>query len=534
MACKIIVVTGGVYSSLGKGIIASSIGCILKNANYKICMMKLDPYLNINPGTLSPYQHGEVFVTDDGCETDLDLGHYERFTNSNLTHNSSITSGKIYFNVLSKERTGFYNGKTVQVIPHITGEIQEKIYSLIKETKPDFLIIEIGGTIGDIESLPFIESLRILSNDYGRDNILFVHASPLFQLSTTNELKTKPTQHSIKNLRNLGIFPKILVLRNNEIISKEDKEKISWTCDIDLDNIFVSKDCKSIYEVPKILYEQGIHESIFKNFKIKSKKVDMLDWNKFLESISNEKLPKLEIGLIGKYTKLSDSYLSVIESLKIAAASINLQTSINLIESTNLNHENYIEILSKQDCIIVPGGFGKRGISGMEIAVQYARENNVPFLGICLGMQVAILETCRNILKLENFGSTEFEKDLKYKIFEENKVEKNDNSLRLGVKEIKVSENSLAHKIYNKNIISERHRHRYSFNHQYLNEIEKAGLTITGFSEDRSKIVEIVENKNLDFFMAVQFHPEFLTRPNNPAPIFVEFLKKTNNKKRSK
>ena len=525
MKTKIIVITGGVYSSLGKGIVASSIGRILKEFNYKISMQKLDPYLNIDPGTLSPYQHGEVFVTKDGAETDLDLGHYERFIDHELNKYSSVTAGRIYNEVLKDERSGKYGGKTVQVVPHITNQIQSKINSIIKTDKPDFLIIEIGGTIGDIESLPFIEALRSYCKIYSRKDILFVHCSPLIRVSANNEIKTKPTQHSIKNLMNLGIIPNILVLRTDEEASEEIKQKLAWSCDIDANNIFSSVDCKTIYEVPKLLYDQGIAKSIFKYFNMK-KSGNIDNWNKFLSTISNQKKYKSSIALVGKYTELPDAYLSVIESLKIAAYKENVDLNINLIDSSKINSSNFRTKLKGHNAILIPGGFGERGIEGKILAAQYARENKIPYFGICLGMQVACIEFARNVLKLTGANSVEFDKNTKYPLFTvmDKKLEKKiGGTLRLGDFKIDISDKTLASKVYQSQYAIERHRHRYCFNIDFLKSFEQEGFIMSGSSMN-GDIVEIMEIKNHPYFIGVQYHPEFQSRPLKPNKLFEKFV----------
>ncbi len=528
MKTKIIVVTGGVYSSLGKGIVASSIGRILKEYGYKISMQKLDPYLNVDPGTLSPYQHGEVFVTKDGAETDLDLGHYERFVDNELSKYSSITSGRIYYEVLNQEREGKFGGKTVQVIPHITQQIQSKIKAIIKNDKPDFLIIEIGGTIGDIESLPFIEALRSFSGIYSRKNILFTHCAPLIKIEVNGEIKTKPTQYSIKNLMNLGIHPDILVLRTSEISSKEIKQKLSWTTDISMDNIFSSVDSKSIYDVPKLLFDQGIHKSIFSYFKI-TKKGSMGNWNKFLNTIHSEKKHKASIALVGKYTELPDAYLSVIESLKIASYSENVELKLDLINSETIDSTNYINKLKGYDGILVPGGFGERGIEGKILAAKYARENKIPYFGICLGMQVACLEFARNVLKYDDANSTEFNSKTTHKIFDimDSELSKKlGGTLRLGNIKVDIEKNTLADKIYKSSNVEERHRHRYCFGKQYVNDFANNGFIVSGTSAD-GEIIEIMEMKDHPFFIGVQYHPEFQSRPLKPNPIFKLFIAKS-------
>ncbi|MGL4617149.1 MAG: CTP synthase [Mycoplasmoidaceae bacterium] len=532
MKTKIIVVTGGVYSSLGKGIIASSIGRILTEFNYNVSMQKLDPYLNVDPGTMSPYQHGEVFVTKDGAETDLDLGNYERFIDKDLSKFSSVTAGSIYYEVITDERNGKYEGKTVQVVPHIVLKIQERITNLINKDKPDFLIIEIGGTIGDIESLPFIEALRIFSGSYGRKNILFMHCSPIFKVNANDELKTKPTQHSVKSLRNLGITPNILIMRSNKDLDDVIIQKLSWTCDIDKDNIFVSKDSKSIYSIPKILYDQGIIKSISNYFEIKNfKKGSLNKWEKFLETIDNEKAYKSKIAITGKYSFLIDSYMSVIESLKLSSYKIGVDLQIDLIDIAEITKENVARKLSSYNGILIPGGFGERGMQEKIFVAKYCREKKVPLLAICLGMQAACLDLAINVLKKKDANSEEFNKKSSYIVFNE-KSSDNKNfggTLRLGNKEITIVDNTLASKIYNKKTIEERHRHRYIFNNEKISDFEKNGVIFSGFSKN-DNVVEIVEYNNHPFYIGVQFHPEFISRPDKIHPIFEKFVESSKQK----
>ena len=524
MKTKVIVITGGVYSSLGKGIVAASIGRILKEFKFNVVIQKFDPYLNIDPGTLSPYQHGEVFVTIDGAETDLDLGHYERFIDSDLNKFSSVTAGRVYHEILNDERQGKFNGNTVQVIPHVTKKIQEKINAIIKVKKPDFLIIEIGGTIGDIESLPFIESLREYANVNNRKNIMFIHCAPIIKVSATNEIKTKPIQHSVKSLMNLGIYPDLLVLRTDEIVSDSIKQKLSWTCNINKDNIFCSVDSNTIYKVPKILFDQNIHKSIFKYFKI-SKKGTMANWDKFLKTIESPKQYSTNIAVVGKYIELPDAYLSLIESLKIASYKTNVDLNLSLVDATLINESNYKKTLSKYDGILVPGGFGERGIEGKTFAAKYARENDIPYFGICLGMQTAAIDFAKNVLNLEDPNSTEFKLNPKNPIFTLIHSTKNDigGTLRLGNQEINILKNTLAFDIYRNNKAIERHRHRWAFNKEYIEMFEKNGMKASALSND-NKVVEILEYTKNKFFIGVQYHPEFQSRPLNPNPLFEKFI----------
>lgn len=498
MKTKVIVITGGVYSSLGKGIIASSIGCILTNSNFKVSMLKLDPYLNIKPGLLSPYQHGEVFVTQDGAETDLDLGHYERFTGNNLTKYSTTSAGSIYYEVLNEELTGKYNGSTIQVIPHITNKIQDKIKLIISKTKPDFLIIEIGGTIGDIEQLAFIEALRIFATNYGKENILFIHSSPLFQLSANNEIKTKPTQHSMRTIRNEGINPSFLILRNKELLSNDDINKLSWSCDIDKKNIFVSKDCENIYMVPKILYEQGIQNSIFSYFKITKAKTNMDSWFAFLDKTNNSK-KSISVAIIGEYPDLYDAYFSLIESLKIAAIDQDIKIEIKIIDSSKLNQNNYKIKLKDYKAIIVPDSTAIDNIDGMVLSSKYARENDIPYLAISLGLVSSIIDILD--IKLDNFINT------------------NKRTIK-GIQKLDIS-NSNLHSIYNEKEISERYCSNFICKNIYKKEIEDKKYEVI----EKDNSIQIIKSKINKFYLAVQFRPEFETKPNKIHPIFKSLIK---------
>lgn len=503
MRTNIIVITGGVYSSLGKGIIASSIGCILKSANYKVSMLKLDPYLNAFPGKLSPYQHGEVFITTDGCEADLDLGHYERFTQVNQTQYSTTTSGKIYKEILEDEQKDRYDGKTIQVVPHVTNKIIAKVEQAIKNVYPDFLIIEIGGTIGDIESLPYIEALRIY-NLQTQHKILFVHAAPLLQLEANNELKTKPTQHSIKLLRNLGINPSLLVLRNKTLLAKEDKEKLSWTCDIEKENIFVSLDCHTLYDVPKILHEQKIDKQIFKYFGIKNKKVNMNSWNNFLSTIHSPKSKKIKIAIYGYYSKLSDAYLSLMEALKLTCYRHQVGLEIILLDNSNKNEID----LKAYDGIILYGDIGAKIDFATLAFYQLCCEQKINFLGIDLGLQVMIALALQELKAKDIFI-------------------KNKDAPRLGSKSINiVDKNSYAYNVYRKEITSERHRDCFSFNQKYLSILETK-LKVSATSNDKNNFyVEIVENPNASYNVGILFHPEYEVKPFYGHPILENFIEK--------
>ena len=551
---KFIFVTGGVVSGLGKGMTAASLGRLLKNRGYKVANQKLDPYINVDPGTMSPYEHGEVFVTEDGAETDLDLGHYERFTDENLTGNSSITSGKIYLEVIEKERRGDYLGKTVQVIPHITDAIKEKIYNF-KKQGVDIVITEIGGTVGDIESQPMLESIRQIGIEQKDVDTVFIHVTLLPYISGSNELKSKPTQHSVKELQSLGIMPDVLVCRADTTISEKMKEKIALFCNVKKENVIENKTVDNLYELPLMLEKQGLAEAVCKKLNLKNKEPHNEEWEKLIRKIKSTKDKNVNIAIVGKYTKLEDSYLSVIESVKHAGYANAVKTNVELVDSEKITPSNVKLILQKYDGIIVPGGFGNRGIEGMITAIKYARENKVPFLGICLGMQMCVIEFARDVLKLEDVNSEEFEPNAKNLVIhimeEQKKVNKKGGTMRLGAYPCKLVENSKVMKMYskyllnkeerssnkeldskflrdisNQSIISERHRHRYEYNNDYREQMELKGLRIAGTSPDES-LVEIVELENHPFFVGCQFHPEFKSRPNKPHPLFVELVAKS-------
>lgn len=505
MKTNIIVVTGGVYSSLGKGIIASSIGCILKHGKYKIAMLKLDPYLNTDPGLLSPIQHGEVFITEDGQKTDLDLGHYERFTGLNLTKASTQTGGKLYSELLSDEKKGKFGGATIQVIPHLTDKIMQKIdYAIKSYNQPDFLIIEIGGTIGDIEGLSFIEALRLYNAK--NKNVLFIHCSPLFRLSANDEIKTKPTQHSIKNLRNLGINPHILVLRFSDLIGNNDKEKLSWSCDVNKDDIFVSKDCKFLYEVPSILYQQGIQNSILNYFKLKPNKFDMSEWDSFLDSIYKQKTKKAKVAICGEYIELNDSYLSLIETLKITSYKLDVDLTIELLNTNSLNLKNYKDKLNDFDGFIVPDGEYSEKNKNAQLVVKYCHENNKTFLGIKSGMR-AMADYFASLSKIKSNNTID-------------KIE--DPNLFLGAKEINVEQNTLLYSIHKKSKIKERHWNNWVLNKKYVSQIKDISVSSYGVDEN----IESIEfNSKKCFFLSVLYHPEYISKPGKPHPLFEKFVK---------
>ena len=527
---KYIFVTGGVVSSLGKGIAASCIGRLLKNRGLKIFVQKFDPYINVDPGTMSPYQHGEVFVTDDGAETDLDLGHYERFIDERLTKESSVTSGKIYSSVLEKERKGDYLGATVQVIPHITNEIKDKLKKASLTSNADIIITEIGGTVGDIESLPFLEAIRQWRRDVGAENTFFIHNTLVPYLRAADEIKTKPTQHSVKELRSIGIQPDMIILRTEVDINEKNKEKIALFCDVNKEAVVQAKDTKILYEIANSLHEQGVDYYICNHFKLQTKPIDMTEWNKLISKVKNLN-GEIKIALVGKYTQLHDAYLSVSEALKHAGYEIGKKINIQWILSEDVNENNYKDILKDADGILVPGGFGSRAIEGKILAIKYARENNVPFLGICLGMQLTAIEFARDVLNYKDADSTEFNPSTKNPIIhileEQNNITNMGGTLRLGLYNCHIKKGTKTFEAYQKEDIQERHRHRYELNDKYIPELEKHGLIATGINPER-KLVEILELTNHPFFISCQFHPEFLSRPTRPHPLFLGFIKAAN------
>ncbi|MDE5715133.1 MAG: CTP synthase [Anaeroplasmataceae bacterium] len=522
---KYIFVTGGVVSSLGKGIAASSIGRLLKNRGLKVFMQKFDPYINVDPGTMSPYQHGEVFVTDDGAETDLDLGHYERFIDENLSKNSNITTGKIYSSVISKERRGDYLGATVQVIPHITNEIKEKLIKVAEDSNADVIITEIGGTVGDIESLPFLEAIRQARREFGFHNTLYVHNTLVPYLKAAGEIKTKPTQHSVKELRGLGIQPDVIILRTEVSINKEQREKIALFCDVDKNAVFEAKDAKILYEVVSNLHAQKIDDVILKHFELDLPQANMTEWDNLIHRIKNLK-SEIRIGLVGKYVALQDAYISVNEALKSAGYFHGVKILIDHIDANELNKENVEQRLHIYEGIIVPGGFGQRGSEGKLLAIQYAREKCIPFLGICYGMQLACIEYAKNVVGYADANSTELDPRTTHPIIDylPNQYEgiHMGGTLRLGLYDCSIMENTKSYDAYQSYMIHERHRHRYEFNNQYLN-IFDGNFMIAG-KNPQANLVEIVEIKNHPWFVACQFHPEFLSRPQRPHPLFKDFI----------
>ena len=524
---KFIFITGGVVSSLGKGIIGASLGKLLRSKGFSVAIQKFDPYINVDPGTMSPFQHGEVFVTDDGAETDLDLGHYERFIDSNFSQLSSVTSGSVYQTVIKKERKGDYLGGTVQVIPHITNEIKSRIVKAQKQFKPDFQIIEIGGTVGDIEGLPFIEAIRQFKSEVGIGNAINIHCTLLPYLPTSGELKTKPSQHSVNVLRSYGLQPEILVCRTSKPIPKTEKEKLALFCSVAKDAVIECRDMKSIYEVPLALEEQNFANVVLKLLLTEEKESDLESWKGLVNRITNPD-KTLKIAIAGKYTKLSDAYISVVESIKHAGYEHNAKTEIKWINSEDcVDYDKCKEYLKDVNGVIVPGGFGIRGIEGKLNVIKYARENNLPFLGICLGMQCTVTEYARNVAGLKGANSTEFDENATHPVvdlmLEQKNVKGYGGTMRLGAYDCYLEKGTKAHQVYGDTKISERHRHRYEVNTDYIQPLKDAGLVFSGMSPD-GMLSEIVELPHLDWFVACQFHPEFKSRPERPHPLFMGLI----------
>ena len=531
---KYIFVTGGVVSSLGKGIVAASVGRVLKNRGLKVTLQKFDPYLNVDPGTMSPYQHGEVFVTEDGAETDLDLGHYERFIDVNLGQYSNVTAGRVYSSIIEKERRGDYLGGTVQVIPHVTNEIKSRVLLAGESSDADVVITEIGGTTGDIESLPFLEAIRQIRSDLGRENVCYIHCTLLPYIKAAGEMKTKPTQQSVKELRGLGIQPDIIVVRNELALTDELRAKISLFCDIPKQNVIESRDVSNLYQLPLNLKAQKIDDIVLKHFNLTAKEADMEEWTSLVERVDNLK-NEVRIALVGKYVELHDAYISVVESLKHAGYKHNSKVKIDWIQSEDITEENVHEYLKEADGILVPGGFGDRGVEGKITAIKYARENKIPFFGICLGMQLAAVEFARNVCGLTGAHSSELDPNTPYPIInllpdQENVVEMG-GTLRLGSYPCTLTEGSQAHKEYGEINITERHRHRYEFNNFYRERLTNKGLVLSGVSPD-GRLVEIVELPEHPWFVAGQFHPEFKSRPEKAHPLFAGFIKASLENKR--
>ena len=525
-AKKYIFVTGGVVSGLGKGITAASLGRLLKARGLKVVAQKLDPYINVDPGTMSPYQHGEVYVTEDGAETDLDLGHYERFIDEDLNKYSNLTTGKVYSNVLEKERHGDYLGKTVQVIPHITNEIKSFIYNVGEKTDADIVITEIGGTVGDIESTPFMEAIRQVSREIGKENCLYIHVTLIPYLSKGGEMKTKPTQHSVKELLSIGIQPDVIVCRTEHEISAEMKQKLSLFCNVENDCIIQNMDADSLYEIPVMLEKEGLAKVACRKLGLADTKPVLTDWLEMLDkerSMSGE----VEIALVGKYVELHDAYLSVVESLHHAGIHNGVNVKINWVNAEHLTEENAAETLKNAAGILVPGGFGDRGLEGKITAIKYARVNKIPFFGICLGMQCAVIEYARNVLGYADAFTAEVHPDTTHPVIdlmpEQKDIEDMGGTMRLGAYPCKLVPDSFAYKAYGQELVYERHRHRYEYNNVYRKELVDAGLSVTGISPNE-KLVEIVEVKDHPWFVGVQFHPEFKSRPNRPHPLFKDFI----------
>ncbi|MFN3505080.1 MAG: CTP synthase [Caldimicrobium sp.] len=543
---KFIFITGGVLSSLGKGLAAASIGALLEARGLRVTFQKLDPYINVDPGTMNPFQHGEVYVTEDGAETDLDLGHYERFTSALMSAKNNYTSGKIYYSVITKERKGIYLGGTVQIIPHVTDEIKSAILELAGKTV-DVAIIEIGGTVGDIESLPFLEAIRQLGYDLGKENTLYIHLTYVPYIKTAGELKTKPTQHSVKELRAIGIQPDILLCRTDRFLPADIKRKIALFCNVEEDAVITAKDVDCIYEIPLIFHQEGLDEKIVEKLNIWTREPDLTPWQ---ELVKKFKQPKNEvtIAIVGKYVNLKDSYKSLNEALIHGGLANNLKVNLKYISSDELTPDNVEDAFQEVDGILVPGGFGIRGIEGKVLAIKYARENKIPYFGICLGMQLAVVEFARNVLNWKEANSTEFDPKTSYPViylmkewfdYRKGAIEKREEgcdlggTMRLGAYPCVLTKNSKVYQAYKKEEIFERHRHRYEFNNAFRVEFEKAGLKVVGTSPD-GQLVEIVELEDHPWFVGVQFHPEFKSKPLAPHPLFVDFIRASFEAKQSK
>ncbi|NES75952.1 MULTISPECIES: CTP synthase [Okeania] len=538
---KFVFITGGVVSSIGKGIVAASLGRLLKSRDYSVSILKLDPYINVDPGTMSPFQHGEVFVTEDGAETDLDLGHYERFTDTSMSRLNSVTQGSIYQAVINKERRGDYKGSTVQVIPHITNEIKERVHRVAKNANPDVVITEIGGTVGDIESQPFLEAIRQFRKDVGRNHVLYIHVTLVPWIAAAGEMKTKPTQHSVKELRSIGIQPDILVCRCDRQLSNNLKEKMSEFCDVPVASVITSKDAESIYEVPLMLETEGLAVQALELLNMEQRQPNLGKWQTLVNRLYHRDNPEIEtnnvqsstattieIAIVGKYIQLSDAYLSVVEALRHAAIAIGVDLNLRWVSSEDVEAKGAKTYLEKVNGIIVPGGFGVRGIDGKIAAIQYSRLQNIPFLGLCLGMQCAVIEWARNIAKLECAHSAEFDPETPNPVInllpEQQDVVDLGGTMRLGLYPCRLQTDTLAFQTYQQEVIYERHRHRYEFNNAYRNLLLETGYVISGASPD-GRLVEIIELPTHPFFIATQFHPEFQSRPSTPHPLFHSFFK---------
>lgn len=529
---KHVFVTGGVVSSLGKGITAASLGRLLKSRGYKVTMQKADPYLNVDPGTMSPFQHGEVFVTEDGYESDLDLGHYERFIDENLTRDSNFTTGAIYKSLIARERRGDFLGGTVQVIPHVTNAIKDKFRRIEEQTGSDVVITELGGTIGDIESQPFVEAIRQYRKEAGSENVCYIHVSLVPYIAAAHEVKTKPTQHSVKELRSFGIQPDIIVLRSDHHIDDAIRGKIASFCDVDTDCVFTNEDCASIYDVPQLLAEQDFDLRICERLGLDPRERDMSEWNEFLrkQNHANHHADKVKIAVVGKYTQLPDAYLSVIEALHHAGVFYDRHVDVQLVDGESLDEQNVSEVLGDASGILVPGGFGKRALEGKILAAEFAREHKIPYLGICLGMQVAVCEFARNVVGLAGASSSELDPDGPFSVIDlmssQEDVTEKGGTMRLGAYPCKLAADTLAREAYGEDLVYERHRHRFEFNNAFRDQLEDAGLVISGLSPDE-RLVEMVELPRdvHPWYVATQAHPEFKSRPTNPQPLFREFVR---------
>ncbi|MCG6134826.1 MAG: CTP synthase [Nostoc sp. LLA-1] len=532
---KFIFVTGGVVSSIGKGIVAASLGRLLKSRNYSVSILKLDPYINIDPGTMSPFQHGEVFVTQDGAETDLDLGHYERFTDTSMSRLNSVTTGSIYQAVINRERRGDYNGGTVQVIPHITNEIKERILRVAEDTNPSVVITEIGGTVGDIESLPFMEAIRQLRKEVGRQNVLYMHVTLVPWIASAGEMKTKPTQHSVKELRSIGIQPDILVCRCDRSLPVGLKRKLSEFCDVPQECVITAQDASSIYEVPLILEQEGLAEQALDLLQMEQRQPNLVQWQAMVERLYSPKYT-VEIAIVGKYVRLSDAYLSVVEALRHAAIATYGDLRLRWVNSEDIENESPDTYLAGVDGILVPGGFGIRGVDGKIAAIKYARDRQIPFLGLCLGMQCSVIEWARNVEGLIGANSSEFDPETTNPVInllpEQHDVVDLGGTMRLGLYPCRLVPNTLAYNLYQQDVVDERHRHRYEFNNNYRNMLLESGYVISGTSPD-GRLVEIVEFPQHPFFISCQFHPEFHSRPNTPHPLFKGFMEAAINRTHS-
>ena len=526
MSSKYIFITGGVVSSLGKGITAASLGRLLKSRGLSVAIQKLDPYINVDPGTMSPFQHGEVFVTADGAETDLDLGHYERFIDEDLTKLSNVTAGKIYWSIITKERRGDFLGRTVQVIPHVTNEIKDRILRVSRERQVDVVIVEVGGTVGDIESLPFLEAIRQLKGDLGRENCLYIHVTLVPYIKASRELKTKPTQHSVKELRSIGIQPDIIVCRSEQPLPEEVRNKIALFCDIEPRAVIPNRDAETIYEVPLLLEEAGLDDIVIEKLNLPAGERDLTEWREMVERIRHPRR-EVEIAVVGKYVALPDAYLSVVEALTHGGTAHDTRVKIRWVPSEDLETQPADSLLSGVDGILVPGGFGSRGVEGMMVAAQYARERQIPYFGICLGLQVAVIEFARNVCGLKGANSSEFDPNTPHPVVDlmpdQADVEELGGTMRLGVYPCVLEEGSRSRELYGESVVYERHRHRFELNNAYRAILTAHGLRLTGFSPDK-RLVEIAELDDHPWFVGCQFHPEWRSRPNRPHPLYRGFV----------